>query len=430
MKKQQILGFRHVVCTLGIAVLAQFATLSYAQTEMPKTSEDKKTQPAAVAPPEHSKAPKPEGIEFVHDSVATVIEKAKLEKKIIFVDAYTTWCGPCKKLASEVFPQPQVGDFFNANFINLKLDMEKGEGPEFAKKYNIRSYPTLLFLDAEGKELNRVVGFRTAEALLKEARKSLVNDEQIALLKKEYESGSRDKAFMAKYVRALQTVDDASLPRISGDWVGMLSPSDLQDRETLRLLYDISNRITSKSFDFLLQHREKFEAEYGADKVARKIVKSAEETLPIAIKNKDTGLLKEINNVLLKSGSDNSKELACKAQLNYYSNIENWKTYTKIATDYLDQNDVQDHNMLNTIAWQFFLHVDNAKQLAKAESWAAKSVALKGEYANNDTYAAILYKLGKKADALVAAEKAISIAKLEKKDYKSTQQLIDKIIAD
>ena len=69
---------------------------------------------------------------------------------MVFVDCYTTWCGPCKYMTSNVFPQETVGDYFNPNFICLKIDMEKGEGPELVKRYGIRAFPTFLILRPDG----------------------------------------------------------------------------------------------------------------------------------------------------------------------------------------------------------------------------------------------------------------------------------------
>lgn len=84
-----------------------------------------------------------QGIEFFHGTWEEVKAKAKEADKLVFVDAYTTWCGPCKRMAANIFPLPEVGEFYNANFINYKLDMEKGEGPDFARKYGVRAIPPL-----------------------------------------------------------------------------------------------------------------------------------------------------------------------------------------------------------------------------------------------------------------------------------------------
>ena len=76
------------------------------------------------------------------------------------MDAYTTWCGPCKRMAAEVFTEPEVGRFYNENFINVKIDMEKGEGIELARQYDVYAYPTLLFINGEGELVHRGLGYQ------------------------------------------------------------------------------------------------------------------------------------------------------------------------------------------------------------------------------------------------------------------------------
>ena len=83
---------------------------------------------------------------WVHFSLPEIFSGA-----LVFVDCYTTWCGPCKMMTEEVFPQKEAGDFFNAHFVNVKFDMEKGEGKELSKQFKIRAYPTFLLLNPENR---------------------------------------------------------------------------------------------------------------------------------------------------------------------------------------------------------------------------------------------------------------------------------------
>lgn len=114
-----------------------------------------------------------QGIEFVHDkSFDEIRAMAKAQNKLIFMDCYTTWCGPCKRLSSMVFPDSAVGEYFNDNFINTKFDMEKGEGVNLSGKYAIRAYPTLLWLDYEGNVKHKVVGGLDPTGLIANGKKS------------------------------------------------------------------------------------------------------------------------------------------------------------------------------------------------------------------------------------------------------------------
>jgi len=106
------------------------------------------------------------GMQFFEGNWEAALLQAKKENKLIFVDAYAAWCGPCKWMNANTFPDGQVGQFFNKHFINVKMDMEKGKGPTFGKKYPVSAYPTLFFMDKEGNVKEKVRGARDAKEFL------------------------------------------------------------------------------------------------------------------------------------------------------------------------------------------------------------------------------------------------------------------------
>jgi thiol:disulfide interchange protein len=102
------------------------------------------------------------GIQFFHGTFAEAQAKAKKENKLIFMDAYTSWCAPCRFMAANVFTDQSVGEYYNTHFINLKVDMEKGEGPDLSRRYSVMAYPTLLFIDGNGEVKSRTMGGKPA----------------------------------------------------------------------------------------------------------------------------------------------------------------------------------------------------------------------------------------------------------------------------
>jgi len=99
------------------------------------------------------------GIDFFHGTWEEALTKAKKENKLIFLDAYAAWCGPCKRMARTTFMNKEVGDFFNKNFINYKMDMEKhADGKRLSQKYRLTAYPTLFFIDAKENVAHKTVG--------------------------------------------------------------------------------------------------------------------------------------------------------------------------------------------------------------------------------------------------------------------------------
>jgi len=159
-----------------------------------------------------------QGIEFFQGDWEEALVKAKEEDKLIFVDSYTTWCGPCKRMAKNVFPDPEVGKYFNENFVSLKLDMEKPKGRSFGKKYPVSAYPTMFFIASNGEVVSKVKGARKAPDLINVARKAVGGYDRSGEMVDEYEAGNRDYDFMLKYVTELNKAKKESL-KISNDYV-------------------------------------------------------------------------------------------------------------------------------------------------------------------------------------------------------------------
>ncbi len=107
-----------------------------------------------------------DGIKFFEGSFAEAKAKAKAENKLIFMDAYASWCGPCKQMKATAFPDAQVGKLFNQKFINVAYDMEVGEGLALSEKYPVQGYPTLFFIDGDGQVVESLLGGRDAAGLL------------------------------------------------------------------------------------------------------------------------------------------------------------------------------------------------------------------------------------------------------------------------
>lgn len=146
------------------------------------------------------------GINFIENTPwNSVLEQSAQQKKLIFLDCYTTWCGPCKAMAKDVFPLPEVGEFMNANFINVKLDMEKGEGIELNKKYRkfIPGFPTYLIINGDGQVLHQVSGYNAADKFIAKMKDGLEQRSWMAMAAK-YEKGQRDWPFLQQYFAALE----------------------------------------------------------------------------------------------------------------------------------------------------------------------------------------------------------------------------------
>lgn len=140
----------------------------------------------------------PEGTTLEQASV-----KAKAENKLIFLDCFTSWCGPCKKMAKDVFPQEKVGTFMNAKFINIKIDMESAYGAPLAKKLQIQAYPTFVIFNADAQEIGRFLGGSSADEFIKNVDAKSQDNSGSALAER-WKNGDRDPQFLMEYLQTLK----------------------------------------------------------------------------------------------------------------------------------------------------------------------------------------------------------------------------------
>ncbi|WP_443939485.1 thioredoxin family protein [Pedobacter sp. MW01-1-1] len=180
-----------------------------------------------------------QGIEFVHLSYEQALAKAKAEKKAIFIDTYTTWCGPCRVMSQTIFPQKDVGDFYNANFVNLKLDAENESTHGFFKKYKPSAFPTYYWINEEGELLNTETGSTSAQNFIahgKKAKTSTLNVQERAYAER-WKKGERSYELVTKYIYGiLSKTKPAEVHSSMESYFSSISEKELQEPKNSALL--------------------------------------------------------------------------------------------------------------------------------------------------------------------------------------------------
>jgi thiol-disulfide isomerase/thioredoxin len=365
-------------------------------------------------------------ISFEHGKWAEVLAKSKKENRMIYLDCYATWCGPCKWMAKNVFTNDTVADFYNSHFINVEMDMEKGEGIELAKKYGIRAYPTMLYLNPDGEVMHRSCGSSPAAGFISTGKDAIDPDKQLITATKKFNDGNATGAFAESYFTMLEKGCQDPKTELARYFAAQ-KESDLTSRINWEIMYEYVNDYSSKEFMFLEKNRDAFAKLYTKDSVQNKINKVYTSGLYIAIGLKDDNAYQLLKEKVKSSGNPDADMVAMDADLKYYQSKKDWKSYAVTAVAYVDKYIPDNAAGLNGIAWNFYENVDDAAMMQKAAGWAKRSVELQPLYANTDTYAAVLYKSGKKEEAKKAAEKAIELAKAGGDDYSETAALLKKI---
>lgn len=146
-----------------------------------------------------------QGIDFKHIAFEDALTQAKAEDKLIFIDFYTEWCGPCKKLEKGPFKEPENGKFYNQNFISLKLDAEK-DGKDVAARYDVVAYPTMIFVNGEGEIVHQGVGITHGFDMIgfgKDALNATVSKYSWAKLQEMFPEKQDDEAFLKLYLQKM-----------------------------------------------------------------------------------------------------------------------------------------------------------------------------------------------------------------------------------
>lgn len=231
-----------------------------------------------------------QGIVFEHTPWKDVMSKAKEEGKAMFVDSYATWCGPCKRMSKNVFTKSEVGDFFNENFINLKLDMEKEDGVSFGHKYPVSAYPTLYFLAGDGEIIHKEKGGKSVEKLLKLGELVLRKYDTSGQYVEAYEAGERNYNLVYNYVKALNKSGKPSL-KISNEYIR--SKPDITEDQRLLFLLEAAIESDSKLFAEVIENKNKIKELVDRETFVKKITNATNATVVKAVEYEVPSLLDE-----------------------------------------------------------------------------------------------------------------------------------------
>jgi len=368
-------------------------------------------------------------IVFENSDFATALQKAKTENKLVFIDFKTEWCGPCKRLAAEVFTNDSVAAFYNASFVNLQIDAEKGEGIALAKRYQINSYPTLLIVDDNGKLIHRTSGFNTSKYYFDFGNDAFKPEKTYAYLDSLYTNNFSE----SNIIKHLQLRQSASVSKadILHRYFKTQSDVEMLSSKNWQIIRDYIFDSDEDAFLFLLTNEKEYAKRYTKEAVREKIY--------------------DVFDYEFQDNSENEKEYLSKVSklkflskdyvlfhlyMMYYSNKDGKKLVELAVKKGEKYNHTPFH--YSTYAASIIKHSNNKLALEKAEKWLKVFFSKWESKAYADDYfyyAKVSYKLGKNKQANVAANKVLQILKqkniditdyIDKADFKLLMKLANK----
>lgn len=368
-----------------------------------------------------------QGIEFYHGTWEEALLKAREEDKIIFVDAYTTWCGPCKRMAANTFPDPEVGKLFNQHFLSLKIDMEKEMGIDFRQKFPVTAYPTLYFIDYDQEVVRKTVGAKTPPDLIAIAESILSKYDKSSKYEAAYAEGDRSYQLVYDYVAALNRAGKSSV-KISNDYLA--EQDDLTTEENLRFILEAASQVDCQCFELFEEYKSRISKIVDNEEIEAKVRSACDNTVKRAIEFESPELIDLAFDAMKRNLPGEADRFRAESDIHYALALHQLSDIESQVRQYVKKYIKNDPEGLNLLALDLDkFAADDATSQALALELAQRAAEDKNttaEYVSN--YAQLLFKNKGKEEAVKVLDEAIEKSTdQESKEYKSLMALKHKI---
>lgn len=359
-----------------------------------------------------------------------ILFQAQATNKYIFMDCYTTWCGPCKFMSKEIFPQEKSGNYFNDKFISVQVQMDTTDADNdnikkwyadahtIMQTYKVATFPTYLFFAPDGKLVHRASGAWPApEDLINRAAAALDTSRQYYTLMEAYNSGHKDTTAI-KYLAltALGFGDKAMAQKLGDEYIASLQ-DNVYTKENLDFINLFTSTTKDKGFNLFVHHPDKVNALMG---------KSYADERAVNIIIKEEGvIIRLFEQAVPPTANWNGLSAALKKKypmaivdrtiawikVPYHERRKEWLAYAENLDAYIAQYTPEIHpGLLNNYSWNLFENASDKEALAIALKWSKLAMAQRKEGSEYiDTYANLLYKTGDVQNAIAWEEKAVKI---------------------
>jgi thiol-disulfide isomerase/thioredoxin len=369
---------------------------------------------------------KRDSIHFLPITFDEAIIKAKADKKPIFLHAYASWCHYCSEMMEKVYTDINVANFYNKNFINIKMDMEK-EGKNLNKKLKVQNFPAHIFFDYPATTMmHRESGKKDVLDFIELGYNALDTTKQLRTFERKYFAKTATVTEIYTYFKMLERAGLDNQMGINSYLLG-LTDAELLKQENWRIMYDLFKDVDMAAFNRIILNRDAFMQKYTEDSIDNKILGLYNGALMTRVQKLDSLGYNNMISKLEKSKLTIANKIIDYANLNRFKMKSDWKGYQAAAPSFIEKYCKNDYRRLNEVAYVFYERVIDREMLLKAEGWAKEAVRMGDNVRHNYTLACIQYKLLKKEEAMTTCKHTIELAKKSGVETKTADLLLEKI---
>lgn len=347
------------------------------------------------------------GVQFSEESLPKLLERSKKENKPIFLMIYAEWCPHCNKMKKEVFPNAEVADFMNKNFICAWQDIEKENGEAIKKRFDVKSYPTFVFLDKNETLLYNLSGEYKPETLIQEAKNALNPKMQLPYLEKQFMEDPSNVDKCLAYILTLgKGKERKQISAPAHKYLATQSDKDLVSANNWKVIANAVTDIESREFQYVLKNQQAFAKVASPIRVERKINSVVSELLKPFTENLDTINYFKQRKIAKSINLRNTDSLIFNFDVTLAERAENWSLYKKTTTESVEQFFWNDSRMLKEIGQTYLKSITTVPDLKNAIKWTGRALELGESYDGYLLVAQLNHKIKDNKEAIVYAKKA------------------------
>lgn len=453
MKKKYF--YRALLCVLcsiqAISFTCSGTANTYFKSNNPNNTPPFKNQSINNMPTQES------GISFFVGTWEQATEVAAFLNKPIFLYLYKPNNESCRKLQEDILNKASLNTFFEDNFFSIKINVNSTQGKAIAQQYAIVTYPALLFFTPNGQLMrhdnaavqdtytllnmaqnvldmskgnnNDSIPDSNDEFKYTYAASNIENTEYDKLHKYEmqYNTDTNNADFLCDFIYLSKKFNNP-YAHLADEYLKSLSEEEKMDSKNIFFMYDLTENIYSITFPVFVANRTPYNYFLGEKLVIERIKNAIKASVIMAATCKDSVEYSHIGALINNIALPNKEAFEINMQALYLAYSDNWTEYAAFIANNFENGNLMDANELNEAAWKIANYLADEIMLKKALLWTKRAIAQnENEFKYHETYAALLYRLGKTNDAIKEAENAIQIAMDNNQDYNSTLLLIDLI---